>query len=291
MVELNNRPKNIAIIFAGGVGQRFGSELPKQFHEVCGKDIILYTVEKFQNHPEIDEIYIGCREENIYYLANLVYNNRITKVPEGGIVVGGANGQDTIYRILRRAKENNNDDAIVLINDGVRPIITDEDISANIRSVIERGSTATVRKSVSTPYYSINGDVIDKIIDRNRSYEGVAPQSFRLGHILDAHERIRAIDPNYEGVYDGAKILDSASLVRAMFGESIYIVNGNPYNMKITSFLDKYIFRAVVEAKDEINSAQKKKSIQIDASELSEESARLVKIYHTPKDGDDNGNK
>lgn len=290
-MELENvstkRTKNIAIVFAGGVGQRFGSELPKQFHEVCGKDIIIHTLERFQNHPEIDEIYVGCREENLYYLANLVISHRITKIPNGGIVPGGASGQDTIYRILKRAKEDNDEDAIVLINDGVRPIVTDEDISLNIRSVIERGSTVTVKKFVATPLYSETGEVINDIIDRNKMFEGVAPQSFRLGHILDAHELIRKNDPNYEGIYDGAGIVDSAGLIRAAFKEPIYIVIGNPYNMKVTSFLDKYIVRAVIEAQDEINNENKKTKIYQDMESVSEEAALKVKLLKLGGDTDE----
>ena len=273
---MENREKNIAIIFAGGVGQRFGSEIPKQFHGVCGTDIIIHTLEKFQNHPQIDEIYIGCIEGSLNYLANQVVNRRITKVVEGGIIAGGTSGQDTIYKILKRARENNTDDSIVLIHDGVRPILYDEEITNNINSVKEYGSTVTCKKFVATPVFSSNGEVISQILDRNCMYEGVAPQSFRLGHILEAHEIIRKKDPQYEGIYNGMPIVDSAGLVMAAFNESCHIVIGNPYNMKVTSYYDKYILRAIIEAQDEINNEEKKALIQCGPNDVSDDAKKKV---------------
>ena len=124
--------KNIAIIFAGGVGQRFGAELPKQFVVAQGKPIIMHTLEAFENHPEIDEIYVGIVEEWLPFFTELVSKYDITKIPSNGILVGGKSGQDTIYKILKRAQENNSDDSIVLIHDGVRPIVTSKEISGNI---------------------------------------------------------------------------------------------------------------------------------------------------------------
>jgi 2-C-methyl-D-erythritol 4-phosphate cytidylyltransferase len=289
MEEMTKKEKVIAIIFAGGVGKRFGSELPKQFHEVCGKDIILHTLEVFQKHPAVDEIYIGGRPEDLNYLAQMVYENGITKVPNGGIVAGGTTGQGTIYNILSAARLNNEEDAIVLINDGVRPIITDEEITENIWSVKERGSTVTVKKCVATPIYSKDGMLVSEVLDRSKMYEGVAPQSFRLGHILEAHEKVRAVDSTYSSLVNGVAIVDSASLVLAAFGEQCYMIEGNPYNMKVTSFLDKYIFRAIIEARDEINNQNKLENIGRTSNSISEEVKAKILFYESG--GDISGNK
>ena len=243
--------KNIAIIFAGGTGQRFGAEIPKQFIKIYGKEIIVQTLEKFQNHPEIDEIYIGCIEEWIPFLEHLLNKYNISKVPENGIVGGGNTGQDTIYKILSRARENNSDDAIVLINDGVRPNITDREIHENIQSVKEKGSAITCIPFQETPVLSYDGKQVDATLDRKQLYRGVAPQSFRLGHILDAHHLIRENDPMYEGNYDGSRIVDSASLMTAAFGERCAIVEGNPNNIKVTN-MDDFFSQLGLMQKDDI---------------------------------------
>ena len=92
--------KNIAIVFAGGVGARMGSGLPKQFIEVNGKPIIIHTLDIFEEHPDIDEIYVACKEEYIRKLQKMVQRHMIDKVKK--IVPGGATGQDSIYRQQER---------------------------------------------------------------------------------------------------------------------------------------------------------------------------------------------
>jgi len=247
------KEKNIAIIFAGGVGQRFGSEIPKQFVKVYGKEIIVHTLEVFQKHPEIDEIYIGCVADWIPYLAELVLNYGITKVPNGGILPGGTSGQDTIYKILKRAKENNNDKDIVLIHDGVRPIVTAKEISENIKSVKENGSTITCKKFTATPVCSVDGKKVTSTIARETMFEGVAPQSFELGHILKAHEEMRAVTKDYEGTFNGTTIVDSASLIQAAFNEKCNIVIGNSNNMKVTDMYDFFALLGILQASDVSN--------------------------------------
>ena len=134
---------NIAVIFAGGVGQRMHSrDVPKQFLEMHKKPIIIYTLEIFDNHPEIDAIVIACKEEWISYLEKLIYKFRIEKVKK--IVPGGETGQMSIYQGLTAAKEIcNGEISVVLIHDGVRPLINAKVISDNISSVIKNGSAIT----------------------------------------------------------------------------------------------------------------------------------------------------
>ncbi len=247
------KDKTIAIIFAGGVGQRFGSEIPKQFVKVYGKDIIIHTLEVFQKHPEVDEIYIGCVEEWIPYLAELVVNYGISKVVDGGIIPGGTSGQDTIYKILKRARENNDENSIVLIHDGVRPIVTEKEISENIELVKEYGSAVTCKAFTATPVCSLDGKKITNTLARNTMFEGVAPQSFRLGHIIEAHEKIRKDDPDYAGTYNGTTIVDSASLLQAAFNEQCRIVVGNPNNMKVTNMYDFFTLLGIMQSNDIAN--------------------------------------
>ena len=242
--------KKIAVIFAGGTGQRFGSQLPKQFVNVYGKEIIAHTLEVFQNHDEIDEIFVGCIEEWIPYLRKLVNKYKITKLKNDNIVAGGNNGQDTIYKILKQVSLFNDDDTIVLISDGVRPIITNEEIHNNIDSVIKYGSAITCIPFNETPIFSKDGKFVDRTLNRSNVYRGVAPQSFRLGHILEAHELIRKKDINYENEYNGVKIVDSASLIKAAFDENSAIVVGNMNNIKITNTYDFFMLQSIMQSQD-----------------------------------------
>lgn len=242
--------KTIAIIFAGGVGQRFGSQIPKQFVNIYGNNIIIHTLNVFQNHPEVDEIYIGCIKDWIPYLKKIVKSHNIDKVNDNNIISGGTTGQDTIYKILKHAEINNDKDDIVLIHDGVRPIVTKEEISNNIKTVKEFGTAITCIPFTETPVYSETGLTIEKTLDRSKLFRGVAPQSFRLGHIIEAHEIIRKDDPEYSKDYNGNKIVDSASLVNAAFNEKCHIVEGNPNNMKVTTTGDYFSLLGILASND-----------------------------------------
>ena len=134
---------NIAVIFAGGVGTRMNTkDKPKQFLMVHGKPIIVHTIEKFQEHEQIDGIIVVCVKSWIEYMKEMQFRYRLDKI--GKIVPGGSTGQLSIYNGLKAAEELYGiEDNIVLIHDGVRPLITDEVISENIASVKKYGNAIT----------------------------------------------------------------------------------------------------------------------------------------------------
>ena len=140
--------KNIAVIFAGGSGRRMHTkDKPKQFLLVHGKPIIVHTIEQFENHPEIDGIIVVCIEGWIDYMNDMIYRYRLDKVKK--VVPGGKTGQLSIYNGLCAAEEFfGTDGTIVLIHDGVRPLIDADTISRNIAAVREFGTaiTCTVAK-------------------------------------------------------------------------------------------------------------------------------------------------
>lgn len=227
--------KKIAVIFAGGIGQRMGSEIPKQFLKIYGKEIIIHTLEKFQYNEQIDSIYIGCKEEYIDFLSTLIKKYNITKVPISGIVAGGKTGQDTIYNILKKVNEDNDGDSIVLIHDGVRPLITDKTINDNIECVKENGNSVTCCPLFETPIISDDGIEVKEVIERKATYVAKAPQCFILEKILEAHEKVRSTK---EG-YNNKKIVDSCSLYKSL-GNKVYLTEGNRENIKVTT-IDDYI--------------------------------------------------
>ena len=132
---------NLGVIFAGGSGKRMNTKSkPKQFLDLNGKPIIIYTIELFDNHPNVDGIVIVCIEDWIPYLKKMLSKFEISKVIT--IVPGGKTGQESIYNGLcaaeKYAAEKNDSDTIVLIHDGVRPLITEDTITDNIKKVKDR---------------------------------------------------------------------------------------------------------------------------------------------------------
>lgn len=141
---------NIGVIFAGGSGTRMHTkDIPKQFLMVHGKPIIVHTIEQFEYHDEIDGIVVVCIKDWIPYMEEMKYRYRLDKI--GKIVPGGATGQMSIYNGLCAAEEiygaKNN---IVLIHDGVRPLINRQIISDNIACVKKNGSAITCHVAKET---------------------------------------------------------------------------------------------------------------------------------------------
>ena len=125
---------NNVLIFAGGAGRRMNSRSkPKQFLKLYGKEIIIHTLENFQNHPEVDNIVVVCIKGWVTYLQKLLAQYGIDKVRL--IVAGGKTGQESIYNGLCALSDFAPADSIVLVHDGVRPFVTDSLISDCIKSV------------------------------------------------------------------------------------------------------------------------------------------------------------
>ena len=233
---------NIAVIFAGGVGSRMHSkERPKQFLEMYNKPIIIHTLEHFQNHPMIDAIVVVCIESWISYLNELLYKFRIEKVKK--VVPGGETGQISIYHGLKAAKEVANEEkAVVLIHDGVRPLITEKLITNNIEAVRRYGSAITTAKVKETILVVNEQDSsIDYVPSRNNSRVAKAPQSFWLDEILSAQEKALA-----KGERDW---IDSCTLMQE-YGFKMHLIDGPSQNIKITTPEDFYTMRAILEAKE-----------------------------------------
>lgn len=232
---------NIAIIFAGGNGVRMGAGIPKQFLEINGKPIIVHTLQQFQNHDRIDKIYIAVLEKYIPYMKVLCEDYRLTKVI--GIVAGGETGQDSIYNALKKAEAENPEESIVLIHDGVRPFITCNVINNNIDGVEQYGNAITCTPCFETILLSRNGETVGSVPFRKETYSAQAPQSFYLRDILAAHEQIRSMPDRYEN------LVDSCTLVRVL-GQTVHMVPGNRGNIKVTTPEDVYIFRALLNYRE-----------------------------------------
>ncbi len=218
---------NIAIIFAGGIGSRCEySALPKQFIEIDGEPIIVKTIRIFQCHSQIDKIYVSVVRSHIDLMRELVERYQLTKI--AGIVEGGETSQDSIFNALNLAKQENHEDSIVLIHDGVRPLLDPEVITKNIECVEEKGNAITCTPCTETILIATNENKTEKITQRNRSFLARAPQSFRLKDIYDAHLKIRSMPDRYTGIVDSCTLLHT-------LGIQTNIVIGNNNNIKITT--------------------------------------------------------
>lgn len=231
---------NIAVIFAGGVGKRIRSkEMPKQFIEVFNKPIIIYTLEHFEFSEKIDAIVIACVEEYIDYLQSLLVKYRINKVK--AIVPGGKTGQLSIYNGLVAASKISQEDSIVLIHDGVRPLINGSVISDCVDMTKKYGSAVTTIKQKETIAMVDESGKIVEIPERDKLLVARAPQCFYLDDIMKCHTQALA-----EGK---TNFTDSCSLMR-YYGKEIYTVLGPDENIKITTPDDYYSLRAILEAKE-----------------------------------------
>lgn len=231
---------NIGVIFAGGAGTRMNTKSrPKQFLELNGKPIIIYTIEIFDNHPDIDGIIVVCLESWIPFFQKMLKKFEITKVVR--VIPGGLSGQHSIFKGLcaaeKYAKEQNDDDTIVLIHDGVRPLITEDTITDNIAKVKECRSCITTVPAIETVIIDNHDDTLS-IPKRSDCMMARAPQSFYLKDIISAHRKSQE-----EGKTD---FIDSCSLM-SYYGYKLGLVQGPMENIKITTPTDFFVLRAMVE--------------------------------------------
>ena len=233
---------NIAVIFAGGTGQRMNSKTrPKQFLELHGKPILVYTLEVFQDHKDIDGIILVTLNDWIDFCGNLKAKYHLTKLK--AIIPGGKTATESAYNGLVEAKRHFDSNSIVLIHDGVRPLIDAETITKNIESVKEYGTAITVSPAIETIALvseTSGKNEICEVIERSRCQMARAPQSFYLTEIIDVYNK---------ALNEGQVFIDSATMMMH-YGYKLYTVCGKPENIKITTPNDFYMFRAIVDAKE-----------------------------------------
>lgn len=233
---------NVALIFAGGVGARMNCKTkPKQFLVMNDKPIIIHTLEYFEENTEIDGIVVVCLEKWIEYLKKLLLKFGIKKVMK--IVPGGKTGQLSIYNGLTAINQivNKEDENIVLIHDGVRPLINSQLISDNIECVRIHGSSITT--SIVKETYILIDDIgeVDTVANRDHTRVAKAPQSFYFKDIFEIHER--AIKENK------TNFIDSCSMMK-YYGKSLYSLIGPDDNIKITTPEDFYTMKVLLESHD-----------------------------------------
>lgn len=208
---------------------------PKQFLELNGKPVIVYTFDVFENHPLVDGIVVVCLDGWIPFLERQIDRFNITKV--GSITTGGSTGQESIYNGLLAVRDRYGEDCNVLIHDGVRPLINEQTITDNIEVANRCGNCITCVESTETLVVR-NADGTLRIPSRADSMLARAPQTFRLADILAVHEDARRNGKN--------DFVDSCTMM-SHYGYKLNTIIGPTENIKITTPTDFYIFKALVE--------------------------------------------
>jgi len=203
-----------------------GANVPKQFLELNGKPVLAHTLGLYQDHPIVDGIVLVVAKVYFDDCRALAAKYGITKPMT--LAESGDSAQDSIYSGLKAAAEKYPYDAVVLLHDGVRPYVMPEVITANIEAVEKFGNAVTYTPCYETIVLSKDGSTISAMPYRKESYTAQAPQSFRLGEILAAHEKIRARPEGYTDMVDQATICWT-------LGIPIHLVPGNRGNVKITT--------------------------------------------------------
>lgn len=225
---------NIAIIIAGGVGNRLGASIPKQFVEVLGKPVIVYTMEHFQNHPDIDAIELVCVDGYQDHLNGIVDKYGISKVIK--IVKGGSEYERSIMNGVVGLNDIAKPDDVVMIHWSASPFLTEEMITDNIRVCKEKGNAITASYSYLL-YGSNDGDCAKKAINRESFMTLSAPQSFLYKNIVDLYKQVEeknlfeTIDEHHTTVF------------MAELGIPLYFSKGSHTNIKITTKEDLDLFR------------------------------------------------
>lgn len=230
---------NIAIILAGGVGSRVGANVPKQFIEVYEKPIIAYTLDVFENHPEIDAIEIVCVKEYIYKLSEIISKYNYSKVKY--VAEGGKDFQHSVINGIFNLENKINDDDVVLIHWAASPFVTNEIISDCIKVASEKGNSISANPCYLL-YGSNDNGKSTKFIDRDSIVTMSAPQGFNYNFIKNLYKK--AIN---DGLLD--KVEPHTTSLMYFMGETIYLARGCQTNIKITTKEDIELFKGYIGRK------------------------------------------
>lgn len=234
---------NIALLIAGGSGNRMGQDIPKQFMHVDGCPIVIHTMRCFQTHPDVDAIAVVCLKG--WETVLQAYANQFCIDKLKWIFSGGNTGMESIHNGIYGLKEVGcNDEDLVLIHDSVRPLLGQDIISSNIAICKAYGYAITGIQCREAILESEDGFTTDKSIPRDKLIRTQTPQTFRLGNIIKVHEMAKV-----KGIIDSVA---SCTLIAEIGGIEMHIVPGSEKNIKITTVEDLEILKALMHInKDE----------------------------------------
>lgn len=228
---------NIALIIAGGVGNRMGQDIPKQFLNVNDKPVIVYTMERFQNNENIDVIAVVCIDG--WQVMLQAYANQFGIAKLKHIIPGGINGQSSIRNGIEELCKFYNEDDIVLIHDAIRPMVSEKIITECIDTVKEKGSAIVTIPCQEAMLETQDGVTTNKSYPRDNLKRTQTPQGFYLGDIASAHK---------EALEKGITNSVASCTLMVELGKTIYFSPGSEKNIKLTTVDDIEIFKALLAA-------------------------------------------
>ncbi|WP_298500622.1 2-C-methyl-D-erythritol 4-phosphate cytidylyltransferase [uncultured Methanobrevibacter sp.] len=235
---------NYGVILAGGSGSRMKQlDIPKQYHEINGKPIIIYTLKTFIEIECFDYIYIAVNEKFSDLVNSMlekhISENDISKIT---LVNGGAERIDSIHNVIKSIKVREiNDDDIIVIHDAVRPFVTEKIILDNIEGAKKYGATVTSVPVNDTILLSEKGDYVDRIPIRKTLFNGQSPDSFNLKTFIELESRLTNSQKD---------IITGTSQVCTLNNYPIKMIEGNTNNFKITTDADLELAEHIILKKE-----------------------------------------
>lgn len=232
---------NVALILAGGTDPRFQMNVPKQFVNVYNRPIIVYTLEAFQKHKDIDAIMVACLDGWQEMVKAYAKQFNITKLK--WVISGGHDGQASARHGIMALKDECRDDDIIIVHDSIRPFVSEEIISDSIRVCRQHGMGVAAVRTMDTIMKTSDGKVGTESISRYAIVRIQTPQAYRMDCLLDIHRK--AVDAGIVGEVD-------TNSVASRLGEKIFFSQGSDLNLKINTVEDVEMFKALYKMRREV---------------------------------------
>ena len=232
--------KNYVILLAGGVGKRMGIDTPKQFIEVDGKPIIVYSIENFQHNKQINKIVVVCLKEWINYLRELIIKYSLTKVE--WIIEGGATGHDSIRNGVFFLRDKVANDDFVIIHDAVRPILPQKALNEVLCVAHNKGNASSSIHCYPPIVYTEDYESGIKDIDREHVMLTASPQAYKFSLVLSCYEKAE-MENKHDFTFTSSLLIH--------YGKRVYFAKGTMCNIKITKKEDIALFEALLKVPEE----------------------------------------
>ena len=228
------------VILAGGIGSRMGSiEKPKQFLSIGEKPVIIHTVEKFRLIKDFDEVLVLCPDDWMEYTDELI-EKHIPNRTSIKVLSGGPTRNETLMNAIRYIESKGclDDETVIVTHDAVRPFVTLRILQENIRAMEQCDACDTVIPATDTIVESLNHGDISTIPDRKFLYQGQTPQTFKAKKLKYLYENLTEEEKN---------ILTDAAKIFVIKGESVKLIRGETFNIKITYPYDLTVAEALIK--------------------------------------------
>lgn len=229
---------NISLIIAAGNGKRMHQDIPKQFINVYDKPVIIYTLESFQKHPQIDALEVVCLDGWHDILRAYAKQYNITKLK--WIISGGSTGQESIRNGIYNLEDICADDDIIILHDGIRPMVDESLVSDVIIKCREYGNAVSALPYNDQIFVTQDGKVSNNYIKRESVRRVQTPQAYKYGKLLSAYKEAFS---KKIGIYGSAY----TNTMMADLGETLYFAAGSERNIKLTTKEDLQMFKAYIK--------------------------------------------